>query len=187
MPKLRRRSRLGGPPTLIPPYPQFSRQNLARLAPPRDGIFALAVTLPALGLFWAGQQTQLNQFARSDHRLTWIHLAFLLAVVLMPFSTSFLAGYITYRLPMAIYWLNLLMLGLLLFISLTYATRAGLMSPETTREMIAASRGRIIVYQLLYFAACLLCVINTYVAIGALVLLQLNSVVLPPIRPLNRF
>jgi uncharacterized membrane protein len=79
------------------------------------------------------------------------------------------------------------MMGLLLFISLTYATRAGLMNPETTKEMVGASRRRIVVYQLLYLAACLLCVINTYVAIGALVLLQLNSVILPPIRPLNRF
>ena len=166
---------------------QSEAQLLNTLAPLGPQLLTYFMSFLTLGIFWAGQQTQLNQFARSDHRLTWIHLAFLLAVVLMPFSTSFLAGYITYRLPMAIYWLNLLMLGLLLFISLTYATRAGLMSPETTREMIAASRGRIIVYQLLYFAACLLCVINTYVAIGALVLLQLNSVVLPPIRPLNRF
>ncbi len=166
---------------------QSEAQLLSTLAPLGPQLLTYFMSFLTLGIFWAGQQTQLNQFARSDHRLTWIHLAFLLAVVLMPFSTSFLAGYITYRLPMAIYWFNLLMLGLLLFISLTYATRAGLMSPETTREMVAASRRRIIVYQLLYFAACLLCVINTYVAIGALVLLQLNSVVLPPIRPLNRF
>lgn len=166
---------------------QSEAQLLSTLAPLGPQLLTYFMSFLTLGIFWAGQQTQLNQFARSDHRLTWIHLAFLLAVVLMPFSTSFLAGYITYRLPMAIYWFNLLMLGLLLFISLTYATRAGLMSPETTKEMVAASRRRIIVYQLLYFAACLLCVINTYAAIGALVLLQLNSVILPPIRPLNRF
>jgi uncharacterized membrane protein len=166
---------------------QSEAQLLSTLAPLGPQLLTYFMSFLTLGIFWAGQQTQLNQFARSDHRLTWIHLAFLLAVVLMPFSTSFLAGYITYRLPMAIYWFNLLMLGLLLFISLTYATRAGLMSPETTREMVAAGRRRIIVYQLLYFGACVLCVVNTYLAIGVLVLLQLNSVILPPIRPLNRF
>jgi len=166
---------------------QSEAELLGTLAPLGPQLLTNFMSFLTLGIFWAGQQTQLNQFARSDHRLTWIHLAFLLAVVLMPFSTSFLAGYITYRLPMAIYWFNLLMLGLLLFISLTYATRAGLMNPETTKDMVAAGRRRIVVYQLLYFAACLLCVINTYVAIGALVLLQLNSVILPPIRPLNRF
>src|SRR5437879_1473126 len=35
-----------------------------------------------LGIFWVGQQTQLNQFAKSDRNLTWIHLGFLLTVVL---------------------------------------------------------------------------------------------------------
>src|SRR5215211_2646851 len=29
-----------------------------------------------LGIFWIGQQTQLNQFARSDRTLTWIHMGF---------------------------------------------------------------------------------------------------------------
>jgi uncharacterized membrane protein len=140
-----------------------------------------------LGIFWAGQQTQLNHFARSDHRLTWIHLSFLLAVVLMPFSTDLLAGYITYRLPMAIYWLNLLMLGVLLYISLEYASHAGLLNPDTSKDILHASERRIVVYQALYAGACLLCVVNTYLAIAVLVLLQLNSVIVPPIPLLNRF
>src|SRR5438477_2390843 len=33
-----------------------------------------------LGIFWVGQQTQLNHFARSDRNLAWIHIGFLLAV-----------------------------------------------------------------------------------------------------------
>ncbi len=140
-----------------------------------------------LGIFWAGQQTQLNYFSRSDHRLTWIHLVFLLAVVFMPFSTALLAEFITYRLPMLIYWVNLFMLGLLLFISLEYASRAGLLTAEATKEVAAASKRRIVVYQILYASAALLCVFNTYLAIVVLVLLQLNSVIVPRIGPLNRF
>jgi uncharacterized membrane protein len=139
-----------------------------------------------LGIFWAGQQTQLNYFTRSDHRLTWLHLAFLLAVVLMPFSTAVLAQYITYRLAMVVYWVNLFLLGSLLFVSLRYAKHAGLLKPEATSDVGAASERRIIVYQLLYAAAILLCVFNTYIAIAVLVLLQLNSVIAPRIGPLNR-
>ena len=30
-----------------------------------------------LGIFWVGQQTQLNHLERSSRSLTWIHLAFL--------------------------------------------------------------------------------------------------------------
>jgi uncharacterized membrane protein len=83
---------------------QSEGQLLRALAPLGPQLLTYFMSFLTLGIFWAGQQTQLNHFARSDHRLTWIHLSFLLAVVLMPFSTDLLAGYITYRLPMAIYW-----------------------------------------------------------------------------------
>lgn len=157
------------------------------LVPLGPHLLTYLMSFLTLGIFWAGQQTQLNHFARSDHRLTWIHLVFLFAVVLMPFSTALLAEFITYRLPMVVYWINLFLLGLLLFISIRYAARAGLLTPEATEEVIAASERRIIVYQLLYAAAILLCVINTYLAIVVLVLLQLNSVIVPRIGPLSRF
>jgi hypothetical protein len=61
------------------------------------------------------------------------------------------------------------------------------MNSDATPEIGRASERRIIVYQLLYAGACLLSVVNTYLAIVVLVLLQLNSVIVPPIPPLNRF
>ena len=145
-----------------------------------------AMSFLTLGIFWVGQQTQLSNFTRSTRALTWIHLAFLLAVTLMPFSTGLLAEDTTYRLSMAVYWLNLFALGVMLFISLRYADRAGLMSDETTEDMRAALRRRIVVYQALYALAALTCVINTYLAIGLLVALQLNSVIAPRIGILDR-
>ena len=145
-----------------------------------------AMSFLTLGIFWVGQQTQLSSFTRSTRALTWIHLAFLLAVTLMPFSTGVLAEDTTYRLSMAVYWLNLFALGLMLFISLGYADRAGLLSDETTAEMRTALKRRIVVYQGLYALAALTCVINTYLAIGLLVALQLNSVIAPRIGILDR-
>jgi len=139
-----------------------------------------------LGIFWVGQQTQLSNFIRSTRALTWIHLAFLFAVTLMPFSTALLAQDTTYRLSMAVYWLNLFVLGVVLFISLWYADRAGLMSDETTADMRTALKRRIVVYQGLYALAALTCLINTYLAIGLLVALQLNSVIAPRIGVLDR-
>jgi len=50
-----------------------------------------------LGIFWVGQQTQLNYFARTDRDLTWVHLAFLFLVSLMPFSTALIGGFLQYR------------------------------------------------------------------------------------------
>jgi uncharacterized membrane protein len=145
-----------------------------------------AMSFLTLGIFWVGQQTQISSFTRSDRGLTWIHLAFLLGVTLMPFSTALLAVDITYRLSIAVYWLNLLALGIVLFVSLRHAERAGLMSDETTSEMRTALKRRIVVYQRLYAAAALTCLINTYLAIGLLVLLQLNAIIAPRIWILDR-
>ena len=145
-----------------------------------------AMSFLTLGIFWVGQQTQLSSFTRSTRALTWIHLTFLLAVTLMPFSTGLLAQDTTYRLSMAVYWLNLLGLGVLLYISIQYADRTGLISAETTDEMRAALKRRIVVYQALYALASLTCLINTYLAIGLLVALQLNSVIAPRIGILDR-
>ncbi len=139
-----------------------------------------------LGIFWVGQQTQLSRFTSSTRALTWIHLMFLLAVTLMPFATGLLAQDMTYRLALGVYWLNLLALGAALFASLRYADRASLIGEETTQEMRIALRRRIVVYQCLYALAALTCLIDTYLAIGLLVALQVNSVIAPRIGILDR-
>ncbi len=146
-----------------------------------------------LGIFWVGQQTQLNRFARSNRNLAWIHLTFLLLVTLMPFSTGLLAGFIGYRVALLVYWLNILLLGVVLLASWRYALRAGLVTEETTTEMRAAMERRIVVAQSLYAIGAALClpdsyfgVRGTYVSIGAIILVQLNYVIAPRIRPLYR-
>jgi uncharacterized membrane protein len=68
-----------------------------------------------LGIFWIGQQTQFNSFARADRNLAWIQIGFLLAVSITPFSTGLLAQFITYRLALIVYWLDILLLGAALY------------------------------------------------------------------------
>lgn len=145
-----------------------------------------ALSFLTLGIFWVGQQTQLSSFTRSTRVLSWIHLTFLLAVTLLPFSTGLLADDTTYRLAVVVYWLNLLALGTVLLVSIRYANRAGLLSADTTEEMRAALERRIVVYQGLYALAVLTCLINTYLAIGLIVALQLNAVIAPRIWILDR-
>jgi len=139
-----------------------------------------------LGIFWVGQQTQLNHFTRSDRNLTWIHLAFLLAVTLMPFSTGLLAAYITFRVALVVYWLNIFLLGAVLYGSLKYASSAKLMKEEITAEMCSALARRIVIAQSLYAFGALLCIINTYVSIAFIVLVQLNYVIAPRFGWLDR-
>ena len=142
-------------------------------------LISYVMSFMTLGIFWNGQQAQLNAFTRSDRHLSWIHIAFLFAVSLMPFSTRLLAGFFDYRTVLIAYWGNILLLGAVLFISWRYARRAGLQQERITHEIQCAMERRIVVAQVLYAFGAGLCVINTYVSIGFIVLVQLCFAIAP--------
>jgi uncharacterized membrane protein len=150
-------------------------------------LLAYLMSFLTLGMFYVGSQTLFNQLRGTDRNFTWVQLTFLLGVSLLPFSTALLATFITYRIAFAIYWVNLLSLGLLLLAGVRYARRTGLLDTEHTPEFQRAFERRIIIPQVLYAAAFAMCVVNTYVSIALIVFLQLNSAIAPNIRPLNRF
>ncbi len=132
-----------------------------------------------LGIFWTGQQTQFNHFDRADRDLDWIHIAYLAAVGIMPFSTVLLAEHITVRLALLIYWANILVLGMLLYASLAYACRAKLLKEDVTDDIARALQWRIIIAQAWYAVGALLCIVNTYWSIGFIVIVQLWYAVAP--------
>jgi uncharacterized membrane protein len=132
-----------------------------------------------LGIFWVGQQTQLNHFARADRNLAWIHIVFLAVISVLPFSTSLLAGFITYRVALVVYWLNILGLGLLLMLSWRYAMGSGLVKRDAPAGIDRAIMERIIVAQIFYATGAALCLINTYWSIAFIVLMQMNYAIAP--------
>jgi uncharacterized membrane protein len=132
-----------------------------------------------LGIFWAGQQTQLNHFERGNRDLTWIHIAFLFVVSVLPFSTRLLAEFIDFRTALLLYWVNIFALGAILYASWRYATQAGLLKDDVPVEVRRAIRRRIVIAQALYALGAALCFFNTYWSIGFIVLLQLNYAIAP--------
>ena len=144
---------------------------------PRILIFLMSVMTN--GIFWVGQQTQLNQFARADRNLAWIHIAFLCAVSLTPFTTSLLAEFIHYRIALLVYWFNIVLLGAALYWSWSYATRARLLADDVAAEIHSAVVRRIVIAQSLYAAGAALCFLNTYYSIAAIVLVQVNYAIAP--------
>jgi TMEM175 potassium channel family protein len=144
---------------------------------PRLLVFLMSIMTN--GIFWIGQQTQLNHFARADRNLAWIHIAFLCCISLTPFSTALLADFIHYRTALLVYWSNILLLGLSLFWSWSYATRAHLLVDDLPPEIHPAVIRRIVIAQLLYALGALLCFFNTYYSIAAIVMVQLNYAVAP--------
>jgi len=111
-----------------------------------------------LGIFWLGQQTQLNHLARSNRSLTWIHLVFLFAVSITPFSTALLAGFTAYRTALLIYWGNILALGATLYVSWVCAIAEGLVKADITPDVSTAIKRRIAIAQALYACGAALCI-----------------------------
>jgi uncharacterized membrane protein len=134
-----------------------------------------------LSIFWNGQQTQLNYFAHGNRDLAWIHLAFLASITFMPFSTQLLAEFIQYRTALLVYWFNIFIAGLVLYISWRYATRKHMLKDDIPLEIRRAIRRRVVFAQGLYALGAALCVISTYWSIGFIFLIQLNYAIAPRI------
>ncbi len=132
-----------------------------------------------LGIFWIGQQTQLNHLARSDRSLSWIHILFLFTVSITPFSTTLLAEFPEYRTALVAYWVNILLLGSTLYFSWVCAMGTGLVKDDLPPEVPVAIKRRIVIGQALYAAGALLCIFSTYWSIAFIVLVQLNYAIAP--------
>ncbi|AHF16719.1 hypothetical protein NIASO_19145 [Niabella soli DSM 19437] len=126
------------------------------------------------GIFWTGHAAQFRLIEKSDRNLSWINLLFLLFVTLLPFSTAFLGDHINYKFPIGIYWLNIFLMGLLLYINWAYACKHNFVSDETKKQAGPGIRQRIIIAQTLYFFGALLCFISPYLSIGVIIAIQLN-------------
>lgn len=139
-----------------------------------------------LGIFWSGQQTQLNQLDRSDRHLAWIYIGFLAGVAIMPATTSLLAEFITFRLALVLYWANIAILGAILYGAWIYALRHDLLKGEAPPGIAWLVKRRILVAQSLYAFGALLSVLGTTWSIAFIVLVQLNFAIAPRIPWLSK-
>ena len=145
------------------------------------------MTFLTLGIFWVAQQTQLSSPAFDpDRTLAWISIAFLMIVSLTPFTAALLAAFITYRIALLIYWLNILLLGVTVLWMWLHAQRAGLIREDVPADMRKALEKRIVIAQSLYAVGAALCVFNTYWSIGFILLVQINYAIAPRLGPLYR-
>ncbi len=158
-------------------------QALVALAP-RVLVFLMSVM--TLGIFWVGQQTQLNQMRRGDRDFAWLHIGFLCAVSLLPFTTGLIAEFVTFRVALVVYWANIAVLGGVLYASWRYARARGLTREEVDEAIACAVERRIIFAQALYALGLLFCAVNTYWSLGFILLVQLNYVLAPRLPVLFR-
>ena len=138
-----------------------------------------------LGIFWVGQNTQHDMLRNTDRGYSWIHIAFLMAVTLVPFSTSLLAEFITYRTALFVYWFNVAFLGGTLLGGWYHARAHGLVRPDAPPGTHGAIVRRVVLAQFLYAAAAALCVFSNYWSIGLIVAIQLQYAVGLRFRPFS--
>jgi uncharacterized membrane protein len=81
-----------------------------------------------------------------------------------------------------LYWSNILLLGAVLYASWFYARCAGLLKEDVTDAVDKAVRRRIVIAQALYAGGAALCVVNTWVSIAAIIVVQLNYAIAPGFR-----
>ncbi len=125
------------------------------------------------GIFWMGQSAQFDHIRKSDRNLSWITLLFLLFVAVLPFTTAFLGDYLDHKFALGLYWFNIFLLGLILYINWSYAERKGLVS-DADKQIGTAIKRRIVTAQTLYLLGALLGLINPYWGIGVIIIIQLN-------------
>jgi uncharacterized membrane protein len=145
---------------------------------PNFAAYLLSFTM--LGTFWLAQHTLLGILGRCDRTLTWINLGFLFVVSLLPFSAALLAHYVHLRLAVGVYWLNLLLLGVGLEAAARYG-RTALVPGDDPQALsrLGTFRRRILLAQILYALAALICLINTVASVIALAVVQLYYIVSP--------
>jgi TMEM175 potassium channel family protein len=149
---------------------------LSSLHPLLPKFLTYFLSFMTMGIFWVGQGVQLNLIEQYDRNLSWTTIFFLVVISLFPFTTAFLGEYITFKVAIGIYWLNILLAGILIYFHWHYAAKHNFLTIEGEERRIIdkAVRKRVIVAQSLYLVGALLCFINTYLSIGFIILVQLN-------------
>jgi len=132
-----------------------------------------ALSFLTLTIFWFGQQAQHGLIARSDRRLATLNLCFLGFIALLPFSTDLLADFLEFRTAVLVYWLNLLMLGVTLFVSWRYAEKNGFVAEDVDAETKRTVYQRIVKAQILWAIGAALCLISPLLSVGFILVVQL--------------
>jgi uncharacterized membrane protein len=156
---------------------------LLRMSP---SFAAYLLSFTMLGTFWLAQHTLLSIFGRCDRTLTWINLGFLFVVSLLPFSAALLAHYVQLRLAVGAYWLNILLLGVMLEWSARYGRRTLLPEQGQAAARLTTFRRRILIAQTLYALAALICFASTQASVVALAVVQLYFIVSPRLSRIPR-
>jgi uncharacterized membrane protein len=131
------------------------------------------ISMLALGVLWFGHRNQFEYVRRTDHPHTWLNLAVLAFVPLVPWTVSVLAGHVADPLAVTAYNANLVMLTGLDAATWWYATRRGGLAGSLPKGMIRVSRELTLIPPVGFLLAIALARLSTWTALALDVALPL--------------
>lgn len=82
-----------------------------------------------VGIFWASHERKFRHFVKIDTPLVWLNIFFLMAVGVVPFTTSVVSES-PHRIATSVYAATMLLISFLLWLMWRYAGRRGLIDPH---------------------------------------------------------
>jgi uncharacterized membrane protein len=117
-------------PNLLVSPTQFFK-DIVDLTP---SLLSYVLTFLVAGFYWHAHHRVFENIPRTDQRLIWCNLMFLLSVGLLPFSTQ-LAGVARVSvIPWTVYCINMVLIGLTFSVEWGYAVTHGLREGDAPRQ-----------------------------------------------------
>ena len=147
------------------------------------------ISFIVLGIYWVGHHNQFHWIEQTDRRSLWINLFFLFAVTLIPFSTILAGRYPDQRDAVIFYGLNLMLVGLLLYAHMAYATGPGhLADPKVHPELIRMAKRLVLTGPAACLVAIIVALFHPRVASLLYLLVPLFYIFLPGVdRKISRY
>jgi len=137
-------------------------------------IVSYAISFLMLGIYWVGHHNQFHLIRRTDRALLWINILFMMTICFVPFSTALLSAYATQPVAVAVYGLNLVAIGLILYGHWSYATsRHRLADSDLDPRIIRFASRRILIGPVVFALASLVGFVSTRTSLVILLLAPL--------------
>lgn len=124
-------------------------------------LISFFVSFIILGLYWIGHHNFFHLIKRVDRPMLWINILFLFFISLIPFSASVLGKYGNEPVAVALYGAHLVVIGAILLLGWTYATRHHhLVDPKMSHALINGVSKYIAIAPIIYLVAVLFALVN---------------------------
>lgn len=121
----------------VPELPKSvaSTELLHRLGESAPAFFSFMVSFLYCGLLWIMHHLAMHFIRHIQFALVWLNLLFLMSISVLPFSCALLGHYLRNTAAQEIYFCNLFVSALLLFLEWTFARRRKLINEDDPRAV----------------------------------------------------